>query len=686
MGQYTSIVNVFQGSGEIDLPKPSGIAETWHFIKGLAGNTHPGACLPFGKYSVCAYSGGYPSGYGINRANYGGRIDKLYDEMPMIGFSHFHHSGTGAVGLYYNYAVTSAQYGGFSGSAEAFSKKKIISEEASPGYCSARTPGIISEATVCRSAALHRYSFTDNERLEREGAKISVNFANDGLYRENELFRKTSGRIRLIGNNEAAAEILLEGLTVCFRVSLDPAEGSAIFIGEGKVGDAELSYRDEEVCGAVFLTHAPVVHLKLAVSLRSGEHAARLLGEAEGFDEARSKAESMWEDVLSRIEIDADDAIEKEIFYSNLYHSLVKPCDFEGESFIDGYGDGPFMSDLTTMWDIYKSELPLIFTLYSDISEKILKTLRRLSETLGRFPHCLLLSSNTDIEAKQARMLAEFTVCDGYYRGINADYQALIDGAVRDAARFTDFFGTDGSDGMSYASHILDMSEASRAITELARILGRDDAVRFFEGPAGRYPEAFGEDGMMRADSLYYEGNRFNYSFRPMYDMRGRIGLCGEEAFRRECLRFFGFTHAEDTSSRFEGFNNETDMESPYVLAYAGLRPELCQVIREGLDSMFAAGRGGIPGNNDSGGLSSTYIWNALGLYPMAGFDRMLLSVPRYPRAVLHMHNGRDLTIIREGGAPVPARITLNGQDTDLVSITVRDMMAGGKLIFDCRR
>ena len=41
-----SYVNVFQGSGAIDLPQPQGIAASWHFIKALCGNTHPGAVLP----------------------------------------------------------------------------------------------------------------------------------------------------------------------------------------------------------------------------------------------------------------------------------------------------------------------------------------------------------------------------------------------------------------------------------------------------------------------------------------------------------------------------------------------------------------------------------------------------------------------------------------------------------------
>lgn len=76
MKKYTSYVNVFQGNGEINLPKPDGIAASWYFIKAQCGNTFPHAALPFSKMTVGAYSGAYPTGYGVNDANYCGKVPK----------------------------------------------------------------------------------------------------------------------------------------------------------------------------------------------------------------------------------------------------------------------------------------------------------------------------------------------------------------------------------------------------------------------------------------------------------------------------------------------------------------------------------------------------------------------------------------------------------------------------------
>ena len=36
-------------------------------------------------------------------------------------------------------------------------------------------------------------------------------------------------------------------------------------------------------------------------------------------------------------------------------------------------------------------------------------------------------------------------------------------------------------------------------------------------------------------------------------------------------------------------------------------------------NSAFGVGRGGLPGNDDSGGLSSWFVWASLGLFPVAG-------------------------------------------------------------------
>jgi Glycosyl hydrolase family 92 N-terminal domain len=90
-------VDPFIGSSVTDLPVPQGLAETWWWPKPQVGNTHPGATYPFGMVSVCAYSGAYPTGYGLYQLSTEGVPTQLYDTQIASGFTHFQQSGTGAI-------------------------------------------------------------------------------------------------------------------------------------------------------------------------------------------------------------------------------------------------------------------------------------------------------------------------------------------------------------------------------------------------------------------------------------------------------------------------------------------------------------------------------------------------------------------------------------------------------------
>lgn len=631
-------VNVFQGCGEIDLPEPRGIAASWRFIKGLTGNTHPGAAIPFGKYTCCMYTGGYPTGYGINAINCGGPIEKIADRLRFKAMSHFHHSGTGAIGIYYNYAPVSPSYG----SQPVFYCRDIEGENASPGYYSVKLDGILCEATVSGHAAIHRYTFDRGGKVN-----ISVDFASDGLYQKS-LRGRSFGTVEAVSPHEIRAEMTLQGVKWYFVAVCPGASASAVY-DSGKIVNAisRDTPLDEPMTGSFFVDGGRSYELKFCASTLSMEHAASSAEKDDDFDMVRERARRLWYDALSKIEIETDDARELEIFYSNLYHTLIKPIDMTGESFIADYdpgGGGAFTPDLATLWDIYKTQLPLIFTLYPEISEKILFTLQRLGEITGRFPHCLLLSDNLDIEAKQARMLAEYVIADAYYRGIKGDYRKLLELSEKDAERFGDFCLPRGC---ASASHTIDMAGAFGALSSVARSMGDSkNADRFYE-LSRCWRKAYGDDGMMRADSGYYEGNRYNYSFRPGPEAAERIKEYGREHFLREAKHFFGYTDIDDPASRFEGYNNETDMEAPCFCHYLD-RDMYCEIVAAGLDFMFTTGRGGIPGNNDSGGLSSCYIWNALGLFPVSGSDLLICGSPRFDRAVMHMPGG-DLTIVRSG-------------------------------------
>ena len=683
-------VNVFHGNGNIDLPKPEGIAATWYFLKAQCGNTFPHAALPFGKMTCGAYSGGYTTGYGRNVPNSCGRDIPTFKEKHTIrGLSHLHQSGTGAIGMYYNFAVTSPMYGSLH-----IVEEEAVREEGRPGYYAVTfgESDIRAEATVRGSTAFHRYSM-DGDGL------VSIDFSNDGLLRSfgsgYYSLAENAGIWRL-SDREVAASVTMHGVPMYFYAVCPESRGSFLWEDFAEIdGDKLTEDKTEKRFGGGFRVSGRC-HVRVTLSLLGIEH-ARALAHTDGddFDRAEALAAEKWEKYLSAAEIEADERT-KRIFYSNLYHSLIKPCDFSGESFL--YRGGEFMCDFATMWDIYKTQLPLVFTLFREESEKILETFERMGREYDRLPVNLTLTTELGHENQQARMIMEHSMADGYYRGIKAYYPELLDIARRDLSTSPEFVSGGRAERWT---HHLDMAEACGAMAELAKSLGEDSEP--FRSLERAWRQAFDTDtGLLRTDSVYYEGDFWNYSFRLLRHMDERIELAGgKEKFAELLDSFFGYgaepvtqpqehncwEFIEDRNfHRFEGYNNEPDMETPYSYLWAGRADRTREILHLGRKYMFCEGDGGLPGNNDSGGLSSCYVWNALGIFPVSGQDLMLFGLPAVEKAVMRLSNGRELKINVRNFDPESikvCRITFNGRQIKNNMMTVREMMQGGEIEFE---
>ena len=134
--------------------------------------------------------------------------------------------------------------------------------------------------------------------------------------------------------------------------------------------------------------------------------------------------------------------------------------------------------------------------------------------------------------------------------------------------------------------------------------------------------------------------------------------------------------------NRFEGLNNEPDIEVPYDYLYAGRHDRTAEIVRAGMKYMFTTGRGGLPGNDDSGGTSSWYVWNAIGLYPVPGQPLLLIGSPIFDRATMQL--GTNTLEVRTAGNSDEhihvQRARLNGENLDRAYLTMDEAQAGGVL------
>lgn len=680
MSKIISDVDVFLGTGIVDLPKAEGIASTWHFIKAITGNNTPAAILPFGKISACAYTGGYSSGYGHRYVNCDPHGLRTFGkELKCRGFSHLHQHGTGTIGVYYNYFLTTPHYGD---TWEANYPYGMDEEVATPGYYSVklRESGIKAELTVSKKAAVHRYDFTE----ENGSITIDVNAAGFPHRGQDMRCYSEKSRIKILSKTEFEAEIIMQEVPIYLYAKCDDAENIVLWDDYCHVKrEGELTFENvKQRYGVSFeFTKPGKKEVRLSLSLKSVAKAKEdVLSETRSFEEIKADSENIWESHLSKIEVEAPTERDRRMFYSNFYHSLVKPADFSGESFL--YDDQEdFILDFATLWDIYKTQTPLIFMLYPEMSEKIISTFTRFCEAVGNMPHRHVISSMTyKTYDKQALMLAEHCAYDAFVRNVKADYKRFIEAAKVDM--YAKHMGElHGREPVTHPSHIVDAAEACGAMAEVCRALGIDDSeFTKFENAWKEYIDK--ETGLMPKGYSYYEGSEWNFSFRPMRDMEERINLAGgKEKFKVLLDKFFGYIDPEDVSARFEGYNNETDLEAPAAYHFCGGQKELCEITNACVKYMFTEGRGGIPGNNDSGGTTATYMWNALGLFPLSGQDKVIITSPLMLKSVWHLANGKTLTVKREGDGIYSYKAVFNGKELPDLELKASELQNGGELI-----
>lgn len=694
---FCKYLNVFQGSGAINLPKPEGIAATWYFRKAMCGNTTPAACLPFGKLSCGAYSGGYSSGYGTHNPNSCGPVTHQMEKKSVIGIAHMSQSGTGGIGFYYNYALTTPFYGELKNSALLHEIKR---ESAVPGYYSVDIGDITAETTVTKNTALHRYTFPN------EGGRIAVDLSNDGLSRslEKRFWSVVENAEMKLASNDT---ILMSGdfqkVRLYFCVKVKGASGAKLWENYAENDLSALKPKGDRF-GVVFEIEGKYAEVRFALSTHSFDAAMAFLdAENTDFDGAKKAAYEKWNEALSKIEIEADDRT-LEIFYSNLYHTLIKPSIWTGETVcgVPTRADEPLCIDYSTLWDIYKTQLPLIFTLFGEESYHIAGGLKSVGEKFGHIPVCFALKDDKNVETQQARMLGDLVLYDAYKRGVRGIEAADILNNVKkelDLEMFSDY-ERDGR--CERATHTLDMADACAMAAELAREAGDETFALRLDALTENYKNVYDfESGLLTDASPYYEGDKWNYSFRLSRFFPERTELSGGTERIKELLDiFFGYGDEpivqpstpecyeyieKNAVHHFEGYNNEPDMETPFAYIFCGEHRKTCEVIDGGIKYMFTTGEGGIPGNNDSGGLSSCYIWNILGIYPVSGQDLMFIGSPHVKNAVLQLSNGKALRIDVKNFAPDHIYVKeayLNGKKIEDYRFKATEMMQGGKLEF----
>ncbi len=682
---YCKNVEPFYGNFEPELPEPNETASKWFFLKAQVGNTTPAAVVPFGMTSACAYTAGYPTGYGPYLPNSYARPKRFLalNNITALGFSHFHQSGTGDIGEFYNFSIITPVN---SASHSRFDRFALTDEKASPDFYSCKLGDVRCSVSVTATAAIYNFEF-DNER---ENAVVFDPVLN-GIFRDGINPSEKFGKILSLNcssNGSISAVKFHNGIKLYTAVKIDNSVNSQLT-------------EDNRI---IFKINGKNAVVKLGFSFLNAEKASAALTSVsnKSLEEIKADGEKKWNECLGKIKIDADDEY-KTKFYSNLYRCFVKPVNVSGNNCLDI--DGDCYLDLATMWDISKTHLPLIFTLFDDVSAGLVNSFINSYKRYGRLPNSFLLCGSEESSDMQARALTVNSFYDAYLRGVSGvNWHEALKCMVGEIERDinADFFK--GKQVSKYPSHTIDLAVAAYSVSCLAKELGQTEIAEKYEALSHNWTVAYSKrTGMVTRSGKFYEGCNLNYSFRLLPDMEKRIALAGgREKFETALDKFFGFDKGAavqclnpsdiltlrkgEARRGFEGFNNETDMETPYCYAYIGRYDKLCEIVRSGERYLYGkSGKGALCGNEDSGALSSLYVVNALGLFPVFGQDKIILGSPAVKKAEISLSSGKKLTVTADGfdeNRFVYSEIYFNGKKLKTPFITVRELMQGGEIKF----
>ncbi|MCA1603443.1 MAG: glycoside hydrolase family 92 protein [Acidobacteria bacterium] len=188
-------------------------------------------------------------------------------------------------------------------------------------------------------------------------------------------------------------------------------------------------------------------------------------------------------------------------------------------------------------------------------------------------------------------------------------------------------------------------------------------------------------------DAPFYEGSGYIYGTYVPHDAQGLINkLGGDDAFITWLDAFFANSPTRDPTfnSGLYNHNNEPDFLAAFLYIHAG-RPDRTQErVRRILATEYMTGRGGLPGNDDSGAMSSWYVWGALGLYPNAGQPYYYICSPLFSRSTINLGGGRTFIIeaseTSETNSYVQS-VTLNGRALDRAWLKHEEIARGGRLV-----
>jgi len=431
---------------------------------------------------------------------------------------------------------------------------------------------------------------------------------------------------------------------------------------------------------------------------------------------------------LSRITVEGGTDAQKTVFYTALYHLLIHPNILQ-----DVNGEYPAMESdkiMTTkgdrytvfsLWDTYRNVHQLLTLVYPERQMEMVRTMLDMYREHGWLPKWELYGRETlTMEGDPSIPVIVDTWMKGL-RDFDVDlaYEAMYKSATLPGAE--NLMRPDNDDYMSKGyvplreqydnsvSHALEYYIADFALSRFAEALGKKkDAEMFYKRSLGYkhyYSKEFGTFRPILPDGTFYspfnprqgenfepnpgfhEGSAWNYTFYVPHDVYGLAKLMGGKKSFIDKLQMVFDEGLYDPA-------NEPDIAYPHLFSYfKGEEWRTQKETQRLLDKYFTTKPDGIPGNDDTGTMSSWAIFNMIGFYPdCPGLPEYTLTTPVFDKVTIRLNPKwyKEKELVIETNRTQPGtlyinKVVLNGKKFNKYHITHDELVHGQRIFFDLK-
>ena len=519
------------------------------------------------------------------------------------------------------------------------------------------------------------------------------------------------------------------------------AETSEIIIGEDQKHELA-NFKGEDLNLFVRFDSQKEVVTTLATSFISVEQAELNLSriKEQSFVEMKDNAEAKWLNYLNRIDVTSTNKEQVDTFYTMLYRAFLFPQKFYelneanepihyntvAKEVRPGY-----LYTNNGFWDTYKTVYPLYSLIATKEYEEMLESYLTSFNETGFLPKWL----SPDERGLMPGTLIDAVIADAAVKGIGTKMMPEFLEAMKVAATKQsekNNYGRRGTyDYLKYGyvpldyhesvNHTLDYAYSDFCISQVAKTLGDTETAEFYQKQSGNFANIFDtETKFMRAKDKegnfrasfedtrwgldYCEGSAWQNSYAVYHNFGKLIELHGgKEAFANKLTNLantpptfgvdgYGFEIHEMSEMASIDFgqiaiSNQPSFHIPYLFNYVGESSTSQVILKQLMTEQFNTSWNGFPGDEDNGSMASWFVFSSLGFYPVTpGAGEYVLGIPLFDSAVIHLENGKDVTINTKSNKPhlnFVKSVSLNNEDYSKVYFNHADLVKGAEIDFE---